>query len=291
METKPVTEWVVETLNYVKKFTHQNILIKLGGSILDDINLVKTLCEDLSLIRAAGIRIVLVHGGSKAIGKVLQAYNIPWKFHEGQRVTTEAMIDLIEMVLCGHINSMLVRTLNAVGVAAIGLSGSDNAMLKCRRFSDTLGEVGEITEVNTELIEKYLMTQRDHQSGIIPVIAPVGVDNKGKALNVNADWAASAITSALDIHKLIYLTDQEGIFDDKGKLVPELDTSQLAEFIDKGIVKAGMLTKAKTILQALNHGIDNIHIISAKRPHSLIEELFTEQGIGTVCRIRASITN
>lgn len=291
MNKDPKTKWVVETLNYVKKFTHQSILIKLGGSILDNVNLVKNLCEDLALIRAAGIRIILVHGGSKAIGQALQAQNIPWKFHEGQRITSEKTIDIIEMVLCGHINSMLVRTLNAVGLAAVGLSGSDNAMLKCRRFNEILGEVGEITKVDTGLIETYLDTQSNYQHGIIPVIAPIGIDKMGKALNVNADWAASAIGIALDIHKLIYLTDQKGILDEQGNIVPELDASELAKFIDTRIVKEGMLTKAKTILQALNQGIDNIHIISAKRVHSLIEELFTEQGVGTVCRIRANISN
>ncbi len=281
------TKLVVETLQYVKKFFGSQILIKLGGSILDDVKLVKNLCEDLSLIRAAGIRIIIVHGGSKAISKILKQYQIESRFHDGQRVTTAEMIDLIEMVLCGHVNPMLVRTLNTVGVAAVGLSGSDQKLLQCKRFSDELGEVGRVEQVNHQLIERYLMTQTQNEPGIIPVIAPIGCDDQGNALNVNADWAASQIASAMNIHKLIYLTEQTGIYDSNNQLIPELDAAELNDLIATGVVKDGMLTKAKTILQALNRGIDNVHIISAKKEHALIEELFTEKGIGTICTLRA----
>lgn len=287
MNKMSTTKLVVETLQYVKKFFGSQILIKLGGSILDDEALVKNLCEDLSLLRAAGIRIIIVHGGSKAISKTLKQYQIESRFHEGQRVTTPEMISLIEMVLCGHINPMLVRKLNTVGVAAVGLTGGDQKLLQCKRFSEELGEVGRVERVNHQLIERYLDTQKQNEPGIIPVIAPIGCDEHGNALNVNADWAASQIATAMNIHKLVYLTDQPGIYDADNQIIPEVDAAELNDLITRGVVKDGMLTKANTILQALNNGIDHIHIISAKKEHALIEELFTEKGIGTICTLRA----
>lgn len=282
------TKIVAETLNYVKKLSGECILIKLGGSILDDVTLVEKLCEDLCLVRAAGLKVVLVHGGSKAIDSTLRTHGISWRFHHGQRVTTVEMINVIEMVLCGHVNKMLVRALNSAGVSAVGLAGSDDRLLQAQRFDEALGEVGMIKSVNTGLLAEFLGTQTAHQLGMIPIIAPIATDVDGKALNVNADWAASSIATALDIHKLIYLTDEDGIYDAAGKLISALNASELDELITTGVVKDGMLTKVKTILEALQQGLDNIHIISARREHALIQELFTDEGIGTVCTKRAN---
>ena len=280
---------VVETLEFVKKFSGQRLLIKLGGSILDDMTLVKKLCVDLSLLRAAGISVVIVHGGSKAIDKNLQAHQITSTFHQGLRVTGADMIELIEMVLSGHVNKMLVRTLNSVGVTAVGLSGVDSHMFHCSYFSQQHGFVGQIESVDASLIEYFLSTQTSHSIGTIPVISPIGMDEAGNALNINADWATCHIASALAIQKLIYLTDQDGIYDHNGDIISALDASQLTELINKNIVKAGMLTKVKTILNALDQGIDNIHIINAKMEHGLIAELFTNKGVGTVCMKRANV--
>lgn len=276
---------VVETLDYVKRFSGLKILIKLGGSILEDMNRVKHLCEDLSLLKAAGIDIIIVHGGSKAINQELEHRKITSEFHEGQRITTIEMIECIEMVLCGHVQKNIVRTLNTMGVNAIGLTGSDNNMLLCSRVSEKLGEVGQIDKVDVSLLEQCFSTSQT-MPGVIPVISPIGVDSQGNALNINADWAASAIAKALNIHKLIYLTDQDGIYDGTGELLSELDAGQLKELIDQGIVEDGMLTKVKTIISALQQGISHIHILNAKYRHVLLAELFTDEGVGTICRSR-----
>ena len=276
---------VIHTLKYVRQFSGQAILVKLGGSALKDLNLVKSLCEDLALVRAIGVSVILVHGGGPSISDELSLREIQSEFIEGQRVTTPEMIDVIEMVLCGKINRRIVRTLNASGIKAVGLSGSDANMLLCRREDPRLQNVGVIERVDTEFLSHYL--RKNERQAIIPVIAPVGVDETGQALNVNADWAASRIAQALEIRKLIYLTDQNGILDAHGQVLSELDAAELEDLIRTGVVHGGMLAKAKTILHAMKNKIQDIHIINSKRPHSLIEELFTNRGIGTVCRPRA----
>lgn len=283
------TKYVTETLSYVKKFSGTRLLIKLGGSVLDNTDLVKNLCSDLDLVRAAGISLIIVHGGGKAISQALDKSGIKSEFLNGLRVTSAEMIDTIETTLCGHINRMLVRTLNAAGVTAIGLCGSDANLLQCKTLAPEYGYVGEIEQINTSLLEQILATQNQTDAGIIPIISPIGVNLRGEALNVNADWAASRIAVALGIHKLIYLTDQNGILDKAGHAIPILDASELDDLIQSGIVSGGMLTKAKTVLNALNHGLDNIHIISAQKPHALIQELFTDQGSGTLCTKRTHI--
>lgn len=277
------TEAIIETLSYVKRFSGQRILIKLGGSVLDDQALINDLCMDFSLLRAAGISLVVVHGGSRAIEQQLNLNQIESTFVDGLRVTTPEMINIIEMVLCGNINRNLVRHLNASGVSAIGLSGTDNWMLQCERISHELGEVGKITQIDTTLIDRCLDDQQHRFLGHIPVIAPLGVDKNGNALNVNADWAATVIAQALNIDKLIYLTDQTGIYDDKGECISTINHQGLQQLIDTEVVKEGMLTKVRTIMDALEAGMEYIHIINAKKPHSLIEELFTDKGIGTLC--------
>lgn len=292
MTAVDVNKQVVEALHYVKQFSGSTILIKLGGSILDDTQLIKQLCEDLSLARAVGIAVVVVHGGSKAIEHELKLNEITWQFHEGQRVTTPEMMDIIEMVLCGQVNRVLVRTLNSVGVPSCGLAGSDTNLLLCRTHldsqgKDTLGRVGEIISVNQRVIQPYIDEQLHHYHGRIPIIAPIGVNAQGQAMNINADWAAVKIAEALNITKLIYLTDQDGIYDEQRQLISEIDKLGLQKLIANQVVKDGMLTKTNTIISALNSGIDNIHILNARREHALIQELFTEKGVGTVCKIRS----
>lgn len=286
MKAQHVTK---ETLSYVKKFASDCILIKLGGSVLNDIDLVKKICVDLSLIKAAGISIVLVHGGGKAIDNMLKIHHINSTTHEGLRITTDEMIDIVEMVLCGHVNKIIVRALNSAGLPAVGLSGSDNNMLPCDLFSSIHGKTGKVKTVNPEIIQHFLTTQKDLEKGIIPVISPVGVDAQGNALNVNADWSATHIALALKIKKLIFLTDQHGIYDANKQIISELDKNQLQTMIQTQVITDGMLTKTNAIIYALNHGIDNIHIINATTPHALLEELFTQQGIGTVCKQSISL--
>jgi len=275
------TQDVIATLKYVKKFSGQTLLIKLGGAALEDKEIVRTICEDVNRIRSVGVKVVIVHGGGPSINHELKSRGIQWEFIDGQRVTTPEMMDVIEMVLCGHVNQKLVRQLNGSGMQAIGLSGADAGTLVCTQASPKLGQVGRIDQVGTTLIDSILA------SGTIPVIAPVGMSADGMAFNVNADWAASRIAQALGIKKLLFLTDQEGILDVRGKVIPELDAAELEQIAEKGIVHGGMLAKVQTVIHALQNGVTDVHILNARRPHSLIEELFTDGGVGTVCRLRS----
>lgn len=274
------TKEVIATLSYVKKFSGQTILIKLGGAALQDPSLVASICEDLHHIRSVGVKVVLVHGGGPAINQELKAKGIEWNFIDGQRVTTPEMMEVIEMVLCGLVNRRIVRTLSGAGVRAIGMSGADASTLLCQQASPKLGQVGQINKVDTQVIHSILTSET------IPVIAPVGVGQEGEAFNVNADWAASRIAQALGIQKVLFLTDQNGILDKEGKLIPELDAAELEQLIETGVVHGGMLAKTQTVIHALQNGVTDVHILNAKRPHGLIEELFTEGGVGTICRKR-----
>ena len=271
------------TLSYVKKFRGSKILIKLGGAVLQDAALVRSICEDLTLIQSVGVSVVLVHGGGPAINEELTRRGIQWEFIDGQRVTTPQMMDVIEMVLCGTVNRRIVRTLNHAGVRAVGMSGVDGSTLFCKQANPKLLQVGQIEKVNPEAIEAIIESTK----GAVPVIAPVGIGKNGETYNINADWAAARIAEALGIQKLLFLTDQEGICDSEMSLIPELDAGELESLIESGVVKGGMLAKTQTILHALRNGVTNVHVLNARRPHGLIEELFTDAGVGTVCRLRS----
>ena len=173
----------------------------------------------------------------------------------------------------------------------MGLSGADSATLMCKKANEKLGQVGVIEEVDPTLIRAVMSSKTDDGLGSIPVIAPVGLGSAGEAFNINADWAASRIAQALGIKKLLFLTDQEGILNAKGRLIPELDAGELENLIPRkaASVKGGMLAKTQTIMHALRHGVTDVHVINARRPHGLIEELFTDRGVGTVCRLRSRI--
>ncbi len=196
------------------------------------------------------------------------------------------MMDVIESVLCGTVNRQIVRALNKAGVTAAGLSGADASTLFCKKSQPGLGQVGIIDTVNTQYIRSVLECQVDGL-GAIPVIAPVGVGKKGEAYNINADWAASRIAQALGIKKMVFLTDQNGILNSSGQLIPELDAGELENLMETGVVTGGMLAKVQTVLHALKAGVTDVHILNARRPHGLIEELFTSRGVGTICRVRS----
>jgi len=272
---------VIATLSYVKKFAGQTVLIKIGGAALQEPSLVSAICEDIRHIRSVGVKVVVVHGGGPSINNELKSRGISWEFIDGQRVTTPEMMEVIEMVLCGLVNRRIVRNLSGAGVKAIGMSGADASILLCQQASPKLGQVGQINKVDTQVIHSILTTET------VPVIAPVGVGHEGEAFNINADWAAARIAQALGIQKVLFLTDQDGILGKDGKLIPELDAAELESMIESEVIKGGMLAKANTVIHALRHGVTEVQILNAKRPHGLIEELFTEGGVGTICRLRS----
>lgn len=282
-----VSNDVLSALKYVQKFAGDTILIKLGGAALQDPNLVDAICKDLTLIQAVGVSVVLVHGGGPSINQELTSKGISWEFIDGQRVTTPDMMDVIEMVLCGSVNRRIVRGLNRSGVRAIGLSGVDGATLLCKKANAKLGQVGQIDHVDTSYIRAVLSTKSEAGQSTIPVIAPVGMGKGGEAFNINADWAASRVAQAMGIRKMLFLTDQDGILNSQLQLIQELDAGELESLIETGVVKGGMLAKVQTVLHALKNGVQDVHILNARRPHGLIEELFTNNGVGTVCRLRS----
>jgi acetylglutamate kinase len=282
--TEPkLTESVLSTLGYVRQFAGTTLLVKLGGAVLEDSDLVHQICADLQLIRAVGVEVVLVHGGGPAINAELTARGITWEFHEGQRITSPQMMDVIEMTLCGKVNRRIVRALNLAGVKAVGISGADARTLFCKPQSPKLGLVGAIQGVDGSAIRAIL------KDGGIPVVAPVGVGKKGEAYNINADWAAARIAEGLGIEKLLFLTDQDGILNEDKKLIPELDAGELEGLIERQVVSGGMLAKTRTIVHALRNGVKHVHVLNARRPHGLVEELFTDRGVGTACRLRSRL--
>ncbi len=278
---------VLTALKYVKKLSGATVLVKLGGAALKDIDSCTSLFEDIALMRSVGISIVAVHGGGPMINAELTARGIAWEFIDGQRVTTPEVMEVIESVLGGVVNRKIVRALNLAGIPAVGLTGVEASTLSCRPAGPKLGQVGDIHEVDASLIQTILGAKTKDGLGAIPVIAPIGIGADKDTFNINADWAASRIAQSLGIQKMVFLTDQTGILNPQGKVIPELDAGDLEGLIQSGTVTGGMLVKTKTILEALKNGVGAIHVLDGKRPHVLAEELFTESGAGTVCRLRS----
>ncbi len=274
---------ITNTIAYLNQFRGKTFLIKLGGSILDNDTLIESMCADLKLLKQAGINIIIVHGGSKAINSALTMHNIESQFIDGLRVTSLAAMNIIEMVLCGQVNTLLVRKLNHIGIQAVGLAGSDGNMLLCDYYSKQHGYVGTISSVDCSPIMQ-LISRQSTTSDIIPVIAPVGVDKQGNPMNINADHAAAELAVALQVDKLIYLTDQDGIYDQHGTLLSELCYAELNKLIDNKTVYGGMLTKVRAILSVLENNSNDIHILNGNTNHVLFEELFTVNGVGTLCK-------
>ena len=284
---KEMTSGVIGALKYVRKHAGSQIVVKIGGSALRDAGLLQSLCEDLAVIREVGIKLVVVHGGGPAINRELERRQIKWDFVEGIRVTTPEIMEVVETILCGEVNRGLVRAMNAAGLSAVGMSGADSSTLLCKAADPRLGLVGEVEQVNTKLIEGIIGLKDELDRPSIPVIAPVGIGEDGSAYNINADWAASTIATELGVKKMIFLTDQDGILNAGKELLPELDAGDLEQLIDDGVVLGGMLAKVRTILHALQNKVSEVHVLNGRRPSVLIDELFTEKGAGTVCRLRS----
>lgn len=255
----------------------KTILIKVGGSVLHNEESTLALCQEIEAMSTHGFKIIIVHGGSKAINEALNIYGIKSTFIQGLRQTTQEAMKIIEMVLCGQVNQHLVRQLNRLGVPAIGLSGATNQTLLCDYVSEEHGFVGAIKKANTRYLECLLNTH------FIPVIASLGVDELGNAMNINADLAASYLAKALKVQKLIYFTDQEGIYDNQGNLLTLLSEEHLDELVQKSIVKDGMLVKVKAILESLRQGLNRILIANGHQKNILTQALLSEKKVGTLC--------
>ena len=274
-------EVLIEALPYIQKFNKKIIVVKYGGSAMVDENLKKQVIKDVALLRLVGFKPVIVHGGGKEISKWVKLSGKEPEFVNGLRKTDEDTMEIAEMVL-NKVNKSLVQLLEEVGVSAIGISGKDGGMLKVEKKlagGEDIGFVGEVTEVNTKII--YDMLEKD----FLPIICPIGMDDKYQSYNINADDAACAIAKALGAEKLAFMTDIEGVYkdpSDPATLISELTVSEATELLCSGFIGGGMLPKLQNCVDAVENGVSRVHILDGRIAHCLLLEIFTKKGIGTV---------
>ncbi len=277
-EAAQKAEVLTEALPWINKMNGHTVVVKYGGAAMENADLMRQVVGDLMLMKLMGLRIVLVHGGGKAINALLKQLDIPVKFEHGLRVTDDQTMEAVQMVLIGKVNQTLVRGLNAYGNVGVGISGADGMTFEVEQTDPALGRVGTITHVNTELIESVL------DDGYIPVIASVGCGEDG-FYNINADVAASEVASALGADKLVYLTDVDGLFrdvEDEESLISQLTKSEAEELLGSGMLSAGMIPKINSVVEALKGGVKEVHLLNGTFPHALLLEVFTDAGIGTM---------
>ena len=276
-------EILAHALPHIQKYRKKIVVVKYGGNAMINEELKEAVMRDLVLLSTIGIRIVLVHGGGPAINKTLEKMQVESKFVDGLRVTDRETVDVVQMVLAGKVNKDLVCQIGNMGGHAIGLSGMDGNMLKCRPLDDTHGYVGEITDINMEVVEEAL------EHSFIPVISTIGYDEKGNCYNINADTAAAAVAGALKAEALVSMTDIVGLLrdkDDNSTLIHRVYISDTPALIAEGIISGGMIPKIDSMTQALREGVKKAFIIDGRVPHSILMELLTDEGMGTMFRSR-----
>lgn len=279
---REVGELLVESLPYIQRFANRVIVVKYGGNALagaDEANAVQSFARDVALLRAVGMRPVVVHGGGPQISAMMERLGKKPEFVGGLRVTDAETIEIASMVLLGNVNPQIVNAINSFGANAVGISGQDAALLRVRQRDPQLGFVGDIESVDASVVQSLL------DDGAIPVIATIGSDGQGQAYNVNADTAAAAIAGAISAQKVIYLTDVPGILRDRhdtGSLVARATRTEIAEMIATGVIDGGMIPKVESCLYALDAGVPDAHILDGRVEHVLLIELFTEAGVGTM---------
>ncbi len=271
---------LVEALPYIRKFNGTKIVVKYGGSAMLDEKLKYNVIKDVALLKLIGLKPIIVHGGGKEISKWVRLSGKEPEFVNGLRVTDKETMDIAEMVLY-KVNKQLVGMMEKVGVQAVGLCGKDAGMLRVdKKYADgkDIGFVGNVKDVNVKLLDSLI------ESDFVPVIAPIGLDDKYDTYNIKADDAACGIAKAINAEKLVFLTDIEGVFidpSDKSTLISEMDLDHAKEFIDKGVVGGGMLPKLNNCVEAIENGVSRVHILDGRMEHCLLLEFFTEKGIGT----------
>lgn len=279
-----------EALPYIQRYDRQTIVIKYGGHAMVDAELAKSFARDVVLLKHLGVNPVVVHGGGPQIGGMLEKLGIQSEFRDGLRVTDEATVEVVEMVLSGAINKTIVRAINTAGGKAVGLSGSDAGLIRAvkaqskTRDPDShieqvvdLGFVGEPEAVDPTVLTALAAADED----LIPVVAPVGVGADGARYNINADTAAGAVAEALGASRLLLLTDVAGVLDKDGALIREIPRGTVPALIEDGTAVGGMIPKLETAARAVDHGVGAAVILDGRAPHALLMELFTEHGAGT----------
>ncbi|MGD1822426.1 MAG: acetylglutamate kinase [Pleomorphochaeta sp.] len=272
---------LIEAIPYIRKFADTTVVVKYGGSAMSSEKLKNSIIQDISMLKYLGVNIVVVHGGGKDITNTLKKMNKETQFINGLRVTDKETAKIAEMVLSGSISKGLVQDLQSHGLNAVGVSGKDgNTLEVSKEIKEVdLGFVGKIDKVNTELIDTLL------EKNYIPVFSPIASDEKGNTYNINADYAASAIAAALKAQKLIFLTDTNGILENKDNnesSISRLTKEQAKNYIKDGTIKGGMIPKVQCCIEAVEKGVKSIHILDGNLEHSILLEIFTSKGCGTM---------
>ena len=286
-DTSATTAQVLtEALPYIQKFHGHTVVIKYGGNAMIDEQLKNNFARDVVLMKLVGINPIIVHGGGPQIGDLLNKLGIESKFVSGMRITDADTMDVVQMVLGGLVNKEIVSLINTHGGRAVGITGKDGGLLKAHKLSaqtvdkDTeesvdIGQVGEITEVNVDVLETLTESQ------FIPIIAPIGVGEDGESYNINADIVAGKVAEAMSASKLVLLTNTPGILDAEQKTLSGLSKTDVESLISNGIINEGMLPKVDCALSAVSSGVSSVQIIDGRVPHALLLEIFTDSGVGT----------
>ena len=272
-------EVLTAALPYIKRYSGKIVVIKYGGNAMINEQLKQQVMEDIALLWLIGVKVVLVHGGGPEISQTMQKFGKEAQFVNGLRVTDKETVDIVQMVLAGKINKTLVNLIHMKGGHAMGLSGIDGGIIEATMKDEALGYVGEITKIRPQPIEALL------EKNYIPVISTVASDHQGNTYNINGDTAAARIAGALHAERLIMMTDIAGILmdkDDPSTLIPHITVEEARKLYDSGVISGGMIPKVDCCIDAIEHGVENVVIMDGRIPHSILMELLTDEGAGTM---------
>ncbi len=274
-------EVLTQALPYIKDYNGKILVVKYGGNAMVNQTLKEQVMEDIVLLHLIGVKVVLVHGGGPEISEMMAKLGKKPEFVDGLRVTDKETVDIVQMVLAGKINKSLVNYLEMKGGKAMGVSGMDGKLIEAKMKDARLGYVGEITNINIDCVKDLL------NNGYIPVISTVGCDGEGNVYNINGDTAAARIAGALNAERLIMMTDIAGILkdkDDPSTLIPEITIEQAKKLFNEGVIQGGMIPKVNCCIDAIGHGVKNVIIMDGRIPHSILMEILTDEGAGTMVK-------
>ncbi len=272
-------EVLTQALPYIKRYSGKIVVIKYGGNAMINASLKEQVMEDIVLLHLTGVKVVLVHGGGPEISELMNKLGKKAEFVDGLRVTDKETVDIVQMVLAGKINKSLVNFIEKKGGKAMGISGMDGRLIEAKMKDERLGYVGAITKVNIQPVKDLL--EKDY----IPVISTIGCDKEGNAYNINGDTAAAFIAGALNAERLIMMTDIAGVLrdkDDVSTLIPHITINEAKELYKEGVISGGMIPKVDCCIEAIEHGVKKVIIMDGRVPHSILMELFTDEGAGTM---------
>ncbi|HEV8206803.1 MAG TPA: acetylglutamate kinase [Acidimicrobiia bacterium] len=270
---------LAEALPYIREFSGKTVVIKYGGSAMEDPDLADLFAQDVVLMRLVGMNPVVVHGGGPQISDLMRRLGKEPEFVDGLRVTDAETVDIVRMALVGKVNREIVASVNRHGSYAVGLSGEDAGLINVAARDEKLGFVGDVRRIDPSILERLIREE------LIPVVATVGVDDAGQAYNVNADTVAGAIAESLRAEKLVYLTNVAGLYRDladEASLISRIDVDRLAALADDGVLSEGMIPKVRSCVEAVKSGVSRAHVLDGRIPHALLLEFFTREGIGTM---------